>query len=67
MSTPAPPVTVAFVLASYRPDEPAGWNAQSPPWHPGCASPNLGNLTFISWEIQTGKSAAEPVPPRMCV
>jgi hypothetical protein len=24
MSTPAPPVTVAFVLASYRPDEPAG-------------------------------------------
>jgi hypothetical protein len=26
-------------------------------------SPDLGNLTFISWEIQTGKSAAETVPP----
>jgi hypothetical protein len=24
MSTPAPPVTAAFILASYRPDEPAG-------------------------------------------
>ena len=30
-------------------------------------SPDLGNLTFISWEIQTGKSTAETVPPRMCV
>jgi len=30
-------------------------------------SPDLGNLTFISWEIQTGKSAAETAPPRMCV
>lgn len=26
-------------------------------------SPDLGNLTFISREIQTGKSAAETVPP----
>ena len=67
MSTPASPVTVAFVLAPYRPDEPAGMERAVAALASGLRQSRSGQLTFISWEIQTGKSAAEPVPPRMCV
>jgi len=63
MSTPAPPVTVAFVLASYRPNEPAGMERAVAALASGLRQSRSGQLTFISREIQKANPQRSPCRP----